>query len=133
VKAISVYSGLIDKLCWREWCRLLACQNTWATVLYCPLKSIYVGEHQTNDSAIFFIQHSSENAVLHAEKCSTACYMHEILNQNELFVDQKCFKQIKALPRWCNMKKNSMFDLLRIIKICKKCWSCLRTNINMLQ
>jgi len=65
-----------------------------------------VGEHQTIYSAIFFIQHSSDNTALRME--NTALRMENtallvmcvtFLNcQNELFV-------VKALSCLCNMKK----------------------------
>jgi len=66
-----------------------------------------MGEHQTNDSAIFSIQHSLENTVLHTENIAQLITFIIFLNrQDEKFVNQKCFKPVKAPPPHpCNMKK----------------------------
>jgi len=68
--------------------------------------SISMGEHQTNNSATFSIQHSSDNTALHTEN-TALLVMCITSSQHEQFVDQKCFKPVKAPPHSCNMKKNS--------------------------
>jgi len=86
-------------------------QHKWniAESKYLQLKSICVSEHQMNNSAVFSIQHSG--------KYSTACGNYSTVghmrnkfwiaksSQSKQFFDQKCFKPVKALLHFCNMKK----------------------------
>jgi len=62
----------------------------------CNCKSICLGEHRTN---IFRTALHTENTAL-LVTCVTVKS-----SQNELFVNQKCFKPVKALPCLCNIKK----------------------------
>jgi len=69
-----------------------------------------MGEHQMNNCTIFSIKHSLENTALRMENAAllvTCVTNFESLKvaKKEQFVDQKCFKPVKALPHSCNMKK----------------------------